>query len=146
MFTKLTRTEGKGQLLLDGNLVVAIFETKGQTVVRTAAGGESASFVVSESADHVAEQLSASGARLVDFTRGKDGVTMRFNLAQIVGVYERGENSVIRTTAGGEHAEFVVAESLEAAGKLLTTANSQASSETSVTSLTSRRAAKAAAK
>ncbi|KQS95109.1 hypothetical protein ASG68_28810 [Rhizobium sp. Leaf453] len=115
LFAKLVRTDGKGDLLLSGGLVVAVFETKGQTVIRTAAGGENASFVVSETAEDVAEKLSSLGVKLVQFTRNKDGGAIQFNVAQIVAVYQRTDNAVIRTTAGGEHAEYVVAEAMSTA-------------------------------
>ena len=111
-FTKLTRTEEKGVVHVYGKLVVVVFEAKGTTVIRTSAGGDNASFVVSEAADDVVKQLSVSGAVYLSLTHRKSGGNMHFNLEQIVGVYERSGTTVIRTTAGGDHAEYAVPESL----------------------------------
>jgi hypothetical protein len=147
LFAKLVRTDGKGELFLDGNLVVAVFETKGQTVVRTAAGGENTSFVVSETAHEIAEKLSSLGVRLIKLTRNKDGGAIHFNVSQIVAVYQRTDNAVVRTTAGGEHAEYVVAEEMSAAVDVVAAAMVDKQDETpkeeaTVTSLIAREAKK----
>ncbi|KQS90857.1 MULTISPECIES: hypothetical protein [unclassified Rhizobium] len=119
MFTNLTRTEGKGAVYINAELVVAVFSAQAKTVIRTAAGGENTSFVVSELADDVVKRLSAAGATFITFTRRKDGGAIHFNAKQVVGIYQRADATVIRTTAGGEHAEFVVPESITAVEGLL---------------------------
>lgn len=119
MFTKLSRTEGKGDVHLNANSVVAVFASQAKTVIRTAAGGENTSFVVSELTDNVIKQLSAGGAKFITLTRRKDGGQMHFNLGQVVGIYQRADATIVRTTAGGEHAEFIVRETLAAAEGLL---------------------------
>ena len=111
MFTKLSRTDGKGEVHLSGHWTVAVFETQAKTVIRTAAGGDSTSFVVIAPVEDVVRQLSESGAKFIRLTRKKAGDPLYVNVSQIVGVYERADATVIRTTAGGEPAEHAVSES-----------------------------------
>lgn len=117
MFTKFTRPEGKGSLVLNSGHVVIIFETQQQTaeqqtVVRTTAGGENINFVVAKPIEEVVSQLSACGETFIRVNRSGDGRALFINIGQIVGVYERGGLATIRTTASGIHAEYTVIESI----------------------------------
>ncbi len=118
MFVKLSRTEGKGKLLLNGSLVVAVFETGGHTVIRTSAGGEDTSFIVTESAQLVAEKFGSVGVNLVALTHKNDSSPVQLNGPQIVALYERSDASVVRTTSDGEYANFPVAETIGVASGL----------------------------
>ncbi|OBZ92228.1 hypothetical protein ADU59_27395 [Pararhizobium polonicum] len=124
MFTKFTRPEGKGSLLLNSDHVVIIFEAQQQTeeqqtVVRTTAGGENINFVVAKPIEEVVSQLSACGAAFIHVNRSGDGRTLFINVDQIVGVYERGGLATIRTTASGTHAEYSVIESIDTIEEML---------------------------
>lgn len=111
--TKLNRTEGKGSVLVNGQNVVAIYEAQGQTVLRTSAGGENISFVVSEAAKDVVDHLRKAGCAFVELTRNKDDKPLYLNVSQIVGVYARPDGlTIVRTTAAREHAEYVVPETV----------------------------------
>jgi Holliday junction resolvase len=110
-FTKLSRTEGKGSVLLNGHHAVAVYQAQGQTIIRTTAGGENASFVVSEDATDVIGHLTKAGCTFVELTRVKDAKPLYLNASQIVGVYARQQGfTTVRTTAAGDHAEYVVPE------------------------------------
>lgn len=111
--TKLNRTEGKGSVLVNGQNVVAIYEAQGQTVLRTSAGGENISFVVSEAAKDVVDHLRKAGCAFVELTRNKDDKPLYLNVSQIVGVYARPDGlTIVRTTAAREHAEYLVSETV----------------------------------
>lgn len=112
MFTKLTRTDGKGIVHLNAQSVVAVYASQTKTVIRTAAGGENTSFVIAESTEDVVKHLSAAGVQFITLKRRKDGGQMHFNRSQTVGIYQRADATIVRTTASGEHAEFMVRESL----------------------------------
>ncbi len=118
-FVRLTRPEGKGSLILNGGRAVLIFDARGKTVVRTTAGGENTSFVVTESAEDVVNRLSSQGMTFIKVARRSDSRVLFINADQVAGVYERTGLTMVRTTAAGEHAEYTVLETLDAVEKML---------------------------
>lgn len=119
-FRKFTRTEGKGSVVLNSSHAVAVFATAPHTVIRTAAGGENTSFVVTEDIKKVVDELVSCGERFIQVTRTKDAKPLFINAAHVVGVYERSGSTAIRTTSG-EHAEHAVSESIGEIEKKLST-------------------------
>ncbi|MEQ1956686.1 hypothetical protein [Mesorhizobium sp. CN2-181] len=130
-FTRLTRPEGKGPLILKGDQAVVVFDAHEKTVVRTTAGTENITFVVTEGASHVVDQLSASGITFIAVTRRSDNRSLFINVGQIVGVYERTGVTIIRTTAIGEYAEYPVSESVDSIEVMLAANDSQRPASTS---------------
>ena len=119
IFETLNRTEGMGLVVINGQLTVAVFETSSQTVIRTSAGGDNTSFVVAEGVQDVVDRFTARGIRFVHLTRKRDGNPVFINVKHIVGIYERGGFTTIRTNAAGEHAEHAVTETIpEATDKI----------------------------
>ena len=122
MFVKLSRAEGKGSALINFDSVVAIFASQTKTIVRTTAGGDNTSFVVTENTDEAARKLAEAGARFVSLTRRRGGAKAYFNLGQVVGIFQRGDETVVRTTGSGEHADYVICETVATAESLVSAA------------------------
>jgi hypothetical protein len=131
---KFNRTEDRGAVIINGHQVVAVFEAQEQTVVRTAAGGENISFVVTESAGEIAGQFAQAGLQFVQLTRKKDDKPLFINVSHIAGVYSRGEYSVIRTTAAAEHAEYAVPETFQVVADKLEQASHESNGTGSILS------------